>query len=245
MTDPPWGDKPPENAREFVGFLWRAGREAATKKKQVVEAVRASCDGMSRDERRVLFKRELDRHGAPRDPIWVERELDELELSAGERPLKRAKDVVLAATALGHAAKGFSDPPAWMNLPDDVGRSAWARRSEKTAVGIEPGAQVWLERALAEAAHRIGNEAALFDVWFDWKPGMDPEQPITVHLGAHKVGALDSEATHLLAAALEATRFVQPKPFAKAHLARAKHLQPPYLLVVEIPVPEESDVVRE
>jgi hypothetical protein len=240
MKDPRWGDKETETAREFFGLLWRAGREAATKKKQVVEAVRASCEGMSRDERRVLFERELDRHGAPRDPIWVERELDELELTPGERPLKRAKDVVLAATALRHVARGFSDLPAWMNLPEDVGRSAWARRSEKTTVGIELGAEVLLERALAEAPHRIGNEAALFDVWFDWKPGMDAEQPIAVYLGEHRIGVLDAKATHRLAVALGATRFVQPKPFAKAHLARAKHLQPPYLLVVEIPVPESA-----
>lgn len=144
---------------EFFGFMWRAGREAATKKKQVVEAVRASCEGTSRDERRALFERELDRHGAPRDPIWVERELDELELSAGERPFKRARDVALAATALGHAAKGFADPPAWMSLPEDVGRSAWARRSEKTVIGIEPAQRCgWSEhsprRRIASATRR-------------------------------------------------------------------------------------------
>lgn len=113
--------------------------------------------------------------------------------------------------------------------------------SEKTTVGIELGAEVWLERALAEAPHRIGNEAALFDIWFDWKPGMDSEQPIAVYLGERRIGILDAKATRRLDAALEATRFVQPKPFAKAHLARAKHLQPPYLLVVEIPVLEPQN----
>jgi hypothetical protein len=40
MTDSLWGDEPPRDAAEFVGRLWRVGREAADKKKQVVQAVR-------------------------------------------------------------------------------------------------------------------------------------------------------------------------------------------------------------
>jgi hypothetical protein len=239
VTDALW-DEPPENAREFFGALWRAGREAATKQKRVVESVRANSKGMSRDERWILFERELDRHEAPQDPVWVERELDELEFSAAERARQGAREALLAATALRHAAGGFPDPPGWMALPDDVGRPVWAPRREKTAIDIRPEATIWLERALAEAPRRIGNEIALFDVWFDWKPDMDAQEPIVVYLGGHNVGVLNTKTTRWLASSMQATAFAQAKPSASAHLARAKRLQPPYLLVVEIPVPDSD-----
>lgn len=198
MPEPPWGDKPPENAREFFGFLWQAGHEAASKKKQVVDAVRADCQGKSRNERRALFERELDRHEVPRDPLWVERELDELELPLSERPFKRAKDIALAATTLRHVIGGFPDPPAWMALPEGAGRPVWGSQREKTVIDILPGASSWLERARAEAPRRIGKEIALFDVWFDWAPGMDAHDPIAVRLGTHEIGVLDRRATRRL-----------------------------------------------
>jgi hypothetical protein len=240
MTDPPWGDKPPESAKEFFGFFWRTGRAAAFKKKQVVDAVRADCQGKSRNERRVLFERELDRYEVPCDPIWVERELDELELLASERPFKRAKDIALAATTLRRVVGGFPDPPTWMALPEDVGRAVWEPHREKTAIDILPGANNWLKRALTETPRRIGKEIAFFDVWFDWEPGMDTHKPIAVYLGAHKVGVLDPRATHGLLSSLEETPFAQPKPYTNAALARAQHLQPPYLLVVEVPVSDSE-----
>jgi hypothetical protein len=237
--DPPW-DKPPESASELVRSRWRVGREAAAKKHRVVESVGGGCHGKSREERRVLFEQELDRHGVPRDPIWVETKLDELEWSTGKRARQKAKNVVLAAGALRVAAGGFADPPAWMELPADVGHPVWAPLCEKTAVDIRPQADVWLERALAEGSHRIGDQTALFDVWFDWQPGSEGHEPIAVFLGSHEVGLLNRQATRRLVSAMEASKTGGAKPYARAHLARAERLQPPYLLVVEIPVPDSD-----
>lgn len=61
---------PPSSAGEFAGRLWQIGREAAAKKRQVVDAVRLVQDGKSRDELRRDLEAELARHRMPQDPVW-------------------------------------------------------------------------------------------------------------------------------------------------------------------------------
>ena len=60
MTERLWADDDqPRDAAELVGRLWRVGREAADKKKQVVQAVRDAGHAKTRDQLRVLFEDEL------------------------------------------------------------------------------------------------------------------------------------------------------------------------------------------
>lgn len=64
MNDPPWGGgEPPQSGSEFIRMLWQAGRDAADKKKQVVQAVTDAGRGRTRDQLRDLFEDESARLG--------------------------------------------------------------------------------------------------------------------------------------------------------------------------------------
>jgi hypothetical protein len=100
MSDPPWGDEPPRSGSEFVRVLWQAGRDAADKQRQVVQAVADARRGKTRDQLRVLFADESARLGVPRDPIWVERALDELEWSPAERARQTVRGLLIAGKGI-------------------------------------------------------------------------------------------------------------------------------------------------
>jgi hypothetical protein len=119
-SDLPWGERPPKAAGEFFRGLWRVGREAAEKQKQVVDAVRAASDGKTRAQVRVLFEDERRHRDMSPDPIWVERKLDELEWSDAEKAGETAKWLWAAGGTLIRMARshGIPQPPAWMQPPE-------------------------------------------------------------------------------------------------------------------------------
>jgi hypothetical protein len=237
-ADLPWGEHPPKDAGEFFRGLWRLGREAAEKQKQVVEAVRAASEGRTRAQVRVLFEDELRRRDMSPDPIWVERKLDELEWSDAEKAGETAKWLWATGGTLIRMARshGRSQPLAWMQPPEYASRHVWASNREKTSVDIDVQAVDWLDRALAEAPDRVDNAFALIDVWFDWDTEEADPGRVAVHLGARRVGRLNAQASERLISIMRSAEEDDAKPRAGAQLARAAHLQPPYLLVVEVPV---------
>lgn len=242
MSDPPWGDgEPPQSGSEFVRVLWRVGRDAADKKKQVVQAVTDGGRGKTRDQLRVLFEDQSARLGVPRDPIWVERALDELEWSTAERAWQAARGLLIAGKGLTRMARshGISDAPTWMQPPTYASYHVWAKHREKTPIAIDPDAAPWLDRVLSDAPGRVEDLLALVDVWFDWAA---PEEspPVVVNIGARKVGVLDQQTTDRFTSVMQSARERHAKPRASATLAKATHLSPPYLLVVELPVPDGS-----
>jgi hypothetical protein len=237
-----WGDPPPKDARELLGRLWQIGREEAAKRQQVVQAVREAGHGKTRDELRSLYEVELDRHGVPRNPIWVERQLDEAEWSPLERARQTARGLLMASGALGRMARshGIPEAPRWMQPPDHATHHAWAPQLEKTPVDIDPDACARLDQTLTSAPGRVGELIALVDVWFDWDVDRSADAPVTVNLGDQRVGVLDATATNRFAPVMRAAAERGAKPRASASLAKAEHLQPPYLLVVEVPVPDPA-----
>jgi hypothetical protein len=124
-----------------------------------------------------------------------------------------------------------------MQPPTSAGHHVWAERREKTPVTIDPDAASWLDRVLSSAPGRVEDMLALVDVWFDWAAPQEERPPIVVYIGAQKVGVLDQLATERFITVMESAGERKTKPRAGATLAKAEHLVPPYLLVVEIPVP--------
>jgi hypothetical protein len=225
--------------------MWRVGREAADKKKQVVQAVRDASHGKTRDQRRSLFEEELARREMSSDPIWVERMLDELEWSSGERVRQTAQRLLLVGEALGRIAqsRGIPDPPGWMQPPEDADYHVWGSRRVKTPVDVDPDAAPVLDHALASAPGHVGELIALVDVWFDREANADEDSPVAVHIGQQRVGVLVPQATEWFIPIMQSATKRGAKPRAKAQLAKATHLQPPYLLVVDVPVsntPQET-----
>ncbi len=246
MTDSPRGDHPPRDASDFFRNIRRTAHDAADKKKQVVQAVRDAGHGRTRDELRSLFEDELARHDMPADPIWVERMLDELEWSSGERVRQTAQRLLLVGGALGRIAqsRGVPDPPAWMQPPEDADYHVWGPRREKTPVDVDPDAAPVLDRALAGAPGHVGELIALVDVWFDREADAGEDGPVAVHIGQQRVGVLGPRATQWFIPIMRSATECGARPRAKAQLAKAKHLQPPYLLVVDIPVSDAPQEVK-
>jgi len=241
MTDPPWGDRPPRDAFEAVGAFWHKGREVADERKRVAQAVRDAGHGKTRAQLRSLLEEELNRREMPSDPIWVERKLDELEWSPGERAKQTAHRLRLVGGALGRIAqsRGIPEAPEWMRPPDDAGYHVRGPHREKTPVDVDPDAALVLDRALAGAPGHVGDMIALVEVWFDREAGAEEDAPVAVRIGAHSVGVLDSQATKRLIPVMQAAAERGEKPCARAQLAKAMHLRPPYLLVVDLPVCDE------
>jgi hypothetical protein len=237
-----WGGDPPKDAGEFVRRLWQVGREQAANRQQVAQAVRDAGKGKTREELRSLFGVELDRCGVPPDPIWVEQQLDEGESSTVERARQTVRGLLMASGTLGRMARshGIPEAPEWMRPPEFATHHVWARQLEKTPVDIDPSACAWLDRALTSAPGRLGDPIALVDVWFDWDEDRSADAPVTVNVGDRRVGVLNPTATERPAPIMRAAAERGAKPRANAQLARAQHLQPPYLLVVEVPAADPA-----
>jgi len=237
MSHPPRGDEPP--SPEILRKIWLSARETTRKRKQVAQAVRAARQGKTREQLRGLFEEELDRREMPRDPIWVERQLDELEWSAAERMRHGAEGVALAVEFVGRARQRLVrklDAPPWMEPPVEASYLVSARRYEKTPVDLDPGAAACLDRALSSATLRAGKRFAQVTVWFDSQSDAGLAGLVAVHLGQHKVGVLGQQASERLAPHLGAAAGRGAKPRAMATLAKATHLRPPFLLVVALPL---------
>lgn len=198
--------------------------------------------GKTRDQLRSLFEDQLASHDMPADPIWVERKLDEFEWSSGERARQTAQRLLLVGGALGRIAqsRGIPEAPEWMQPPANADYHVWGPRREKTPVDVDPVAGPVLDRVLASAPGHVGELIALVDVWFDRDTDADEEAPVAVHIGQQRVGVLGPRATQWLIPIMQFAAERGSKPRTKAQLAKAAHLRPPYLLVVDIPVPDPS-----
>ena len=233
-----WGDDgPPSSAGEAVGRLWQTGRDAAAKKRQVVDSVRCAREGKSRDELRSEFEAELARRRMPQDPIWVERTLDELEQSPVDQMRQKAQNVLLVGSALGRLARSrvIPDPPDWMNPPEEASYYGPPRRGDKVQVEVDRSASVWLDRALESAPGHVGDIQALVPVWFDWDTDGEDTRRVDVYIGSTRVGALDRKSSESFSSVMKAAEERGGKARSMSPLARAKHLDPPYLLVVDLP----------
>ncbi len=231
-----WGGRgAPASGREFVGRLWEIGREAAEEKRQVARAVSRAMGDKTRDELRSDFEVELTRRGMRQDPIWIERELDELFQSRADRLRLNARNLLLVGGALGRMARsrGFPEPPDWMKPPSDASYGGWLRRGDKVRAIVDPTATRRLDRALADAPGHVGNVAALVPVWFD-RETFD-ERSVGVYIGSARVGELDSASAERFVSVMEAAEQRGARPRGVAQLARAEHFDPPYLLVIEMP----------
>lgn len=238
-----WGDDgPPSRAGEAVGRLWQIGREAATKKRQVVDAIRLVQEGKSRDELRSDFEAALARRRMPQDPIWVERTLDELCQSPAGQMRHKAQNLLLVGSTLGRLARsrGIPDPPDWMNPPAEASYYGPPRRGDKVPVEVDPNASVWLDRALVSAPGHVGDVQALVPVWFDWNTKEKDTRCVAVYIGSSRVGALDRKSSESFSPVMKAAEERGSKPRSMSQLARAKHLDPPYLLVVDLPEGETA-----
>ncbi len=118
-----------------------------------------------------------------------------------------------------------------MRKPSRAAYWAYAPESVKVAVRLDPTAAAVLERVLAGAPQRVGDEVAVLEVWFDRD---QPGALIVVLVGSERVGTLEERPPHGLRTQMDAADRLEENTYANATLAHARHLDPPYLLVTEI-----------
>lgn len=232
-----WGDQgSPTSGRDALARLWQIGRDAATKKQEVFEAVRAEHDGKSRDELRSAFDAEFTGRGIPRDPIWVERKLDDLELSSGAKRLRDARNLLLVGRTLGGLARarGIPEPPDWMQPPEQASYHS-PDTGDKVPVELDPDQTGRLDEVIANAPGHVGDMGAVVPVWFDWDSYAADERRVAVFIGSSRVGSLDRASSETFLPVMRVAEERDAKPRAQATLERAKHLDPPYLLAVALP----------
>jgi hypothetical protein len=101
-------------------------------------------------------------------------------------------------------------------------------------------------RTAVSAPGHVGDIQALVPVWFDRYTDAEDLRRVGVYIGATRVGALDRTSTESFGAVMKAAEERGGKPRSMSPLARAKHLKPPYLLVVDMPggIPSEPSTGR-
>jgi len=173
----------------------------------------------------------------PQDPIWVERTLDELEQSPADQMRQKAQNLLLVGRTLGRLARsrGIPDPPDWMNPPEEASYHGPPRRGDKVPVEVDRNATAWLDRALESAPGHVGDVQALVPVWFDWDTEEDDTRRVEVYLGSTRVGTLNQNSSQSFSPVMKAAEAQGSKPRSMSPLARAKHLDPPYLLLIDLP----------
>jgi hypothetical protein len=151
---------------------------------------------------------------------------------------QKAQNMLLVGSTLGRLARsrGIPDPPDWMNPPEEASYYGPPRRGDKVPVEVDPNAYVWLDRALESAPGHVGDIQALVPVWFDWDIDREGVRRIAVYIGSTRVGALDRKSSESFSSVMKAAEERGSKPRSMSPLARAKHLDPPYLLVVDLPL---------
>jgi hypothetical protein len=75
----------------------------------------------------------------------------------------------------------------------------------------------------------------LVPVWFDWDTDAEDRRRVSVYIGSTRVGALDRKSSESFATVMKGTEERGGKPRSMSPLARARHLDQPYLLVVDLP----------
>jgi hypothetical protein len=239
--------RPPPEPPSFRDFVGRAKQHAAVEK-ELIAAVRSRGGALAREQRRVLLEEELQRRGLTRDPIWLEQKLDDLEASGPQRAGRYGQAIVglgELASSLRRGGGEESAMPEWMRPPPDAQVDVCSplvgaqRSSEKSAIVLDTETDEVLERAIEEAPVRSSRRAAGVLVWFDRAP--TDQAPVPVYLGSHKIGAVAPDAAPTVRRSLDAAAELGERPQAHGVLARADHLQPPYLLLVTLP----ADVVTD
>jgi hypothetical protein len=122
-----------------------------------------------------------------------------------------------------------------MSPPEEASYYGPPRRGDKVPVEVDRDATGCLDRALESAPGHVGDIQALVPVWFDWDTDTEDGRRVGVYIGSTRVGALDRKSSESFAAVMKAAEERGGKPKSMSPLAKAKHLDPPYLLVVDLP----------
>jgi hypothetical protein len=234
--------------------VWETWDEARARK-EAVDAVKQTGSGHDREEIRRMLASELAARGAGMDPLTVERTINQLWTSRGERARQGAQ----ALTALGKIGLTVANVirtrelpelpdmsvPEWLEPP---GRAVYAvPRSRKpgcewTAVLLDAGLNDWLRRVYAAVPRLIKSvESATLDAWLDGGPSQDVGGLLQVHLGERRVGLLDEDATASYSSVVHAAAQRGELPCVEARLTPI-NAEASYLFEVALPAQQHERV---
>lgn len=223
----------------------RATAERQRNMRAALDAVRSAGSSMTRDQRRVLLRAELEKRGVRGTPLGIEAQLDTLE--PGYEPSSTlgvlaslGKGVVEVVRLLRSGEPlGVDEPPAWLEPPERAGYRITIDASDSIGVAIDSDARDWLDRVHEALAPRVGSTAPV-TVWLDRGTGVDNTPTrLVVSIGARPVGLLDAEASQVFASAMTAARARDELPQALGALTK-RSSEPKYVLAVYAPAADAA-----
>jgi hypothetical protein len=214
--------------------------ERSRKRREAVEAVRRACHtehDLTRDQKRAMLQRELDRNGLRESTVWIEATLNELEglqRSAGLASVGAALHVGrIVASMIGFMRDKTRHDPKWLEPPARAfyeireSSNGWATVSLDTPYG-------WLDRVYGAASHKIGG-IAMVKIWLaSDEDTTTSSSHIVVYIGGHRVGLLDPQAIQAFSAAMTEARLHDALPWG---IGRLTHLKAGPRYILEVPMP--------
>lgn len=219
-------------------------------RKEAVEAVRREGSGRDRSELRAMLESELAERGAGMEPLGIERAIDQLSVSRGERAREGAqalKTLGKIGLAVANAIRTHELPelpdmsvPEWLEPPARAVYAVPQCRDpgcQWTVVQLDEGNTEWLQRVHAAVPRLVKIvESATLEAWFDRGHPQDEDGRLRVHLGERRVGLLDEEAAAVYRGVMDAAAQRDELPCAEARLTPVR-AEASYLLEVALPAP--------
>jgi hypothetical protein len=225
--------------------IWREVRA----RNDAAKAIKPMVGDHDRTQLRVILESELAKRGVGADPLWIQRQIDDLFTSRAERRQQAAEGLkVLGKLGLGaaNAIRKRELPelpdmsvPAWVEPPSEAVYAVPQSHDPShrwTAVELDEGSDDWLARVHAAVPRlfKIDNSPT-FDAWLDWGPTDDEASGlIAVHIGERRVGSLDDSSTVLYRPVMDAATERAELPCVQARVTPGPE-GAGYLLEVALP----------
>jgi hypothetical protein len=217
--------------------IWRETRA----KEDAIAAVKGAGEGRDRDALREMLESELEQHGLSESPLWFEQTLDQLTASSSEQAKHSAEGLkalgrlgLSLVTAIRERELPDLSRPDWVEPPN---RAAYAVPSnhwnEWTAVHLDTEARDWLDQ-IRSAVPRLADEPTTLNVWLERQPNPGHEHLLAAHIGEHRVGTIDGNATSAFGPVMDAAAERDELPYATARLT-PRPTPVGYLLELQLP----------
>jgi hypothetical protein len=246
-SEPPPG-RHEHSERRSATETWREIRA----RNEAVEAVKRMGISHDRAELRAMLESELAQRGVGMNPLQVEQRIDQLWTSHTERARQSAQ----ALKTLGKIGLTVANVIRTRELPEipDMSVPEWLEPPARavyavpqsrdpgrqwTAVQLEEDNDEWLQCVHAAVPRLIKSvESATLDAWIDRGHANEAGGFLEVHIGDHRVGWLDEDATAAYRQVVDAAAQREELPCVGARLTPMA-AEAGYLLEVALPAPRQ------
>jgi hypothetical protein len=237
---------------------WAKRARRGAIRSEAARTARLASRGHTRAERRTMLEREMARRNVAVNPVWIELQLDQMELSRVGRAARTLGVIVKAVRILGDSS---TRRPIFVHAEPSVTRSSFRDESgvggvrfaggsasgEWAAIDLSGGAGPVLEHVFSESHHEIAGVVPVAVAIVRPQPREDEATqgqqenapPLAVRVASDYVGVLDADASSRFAPMVDRAAASDAAIDLIAYATRAPDRRPPYLLAVELPIAQD------